>query len=664
MKKYVLSVLAVMLCSGPVLANVETRVLIGERGNKIAYKVSVPDAYAANRNDYPVAVHLHGHGGQGSDPRSMGGTFGSLWKERFIGIFPQCLKGQSWWHPAMLDQVMAVLNHEKTKLRMDGNRIYVTGQSMGGYGSYQMAIRFPRYFAAVAPVCGAWGPYKKFRMHDNLSPWAHIPFWAFHGDKDHIAPFADGKKTVDRLRAAGIYTRFTVYPRAGHNIKGKVYSNPQFFEWLLAQKRGTPNNFELGVGDGKSTKILGYFEPRTVRKITARAPDTAKKEVFTGWTSAGGTVVKNTTTNPSKSKGRFANAKALTTTFTMPANDVIVTANYTVATAAQAPRQAAQADKKTTATPPVGLNVLKLLDAIAKKTKFLTPEFMYYQPKGMDPVKEMPLLFWLHGISGRGNDIKPWAQQWKRRPPGWFQYLEKHQMAAVFPQCALGNTDRSIAGKKGDGWWQPADLNLLLEHLASTYNIDRDRIYLTGFSMGSFGAWAWAIESPQTFAAVVPIAGGGDPNRVGVLRNVPIWVFHGDKDTRVPPDRSQVMVDALKKAGSTKVKFTLQPNTGHSASAWGKAELYEWFLSHSRSKKPSPRISKPKATTRPRPKPTSGPKRTDEDRARSQLALAKAYIGAGLKAKATAALKQLITKYPKTQAAKTAAAELEKLPKQ
>ena len=57
--------------------------------------------------------------------------------------------------------------------------------------------------------------------------------------------------------------------------------------------------------------------------------------------------------------------------------------------------------------------------------------------------------------SGRGSDIKPWAEQWTRRPPDWFKYLEKHKMVAVFPQCGLGDLSKSIAGKKGDGWWQP-----------------------------------------------------------------------------------------------------------------------------------------------------------------------------------------------------------------
>ena len=225
-----------------------------------------------------------------------------------------------------------------------------------------------------------------------------------------------------------------------------------------------------------------------------------------------------------------------------------------------------------------GVNVLKLPDKIHAKTKFLTQEFIYYQPKGLKPSEKAPLLFFLHGIGGRGNDINPWADRLSQKPREWFKYLDQHGIVTIFPQCALGDQSKSIAGKKGDGWWQPVDLSLLLLYVAKTYNIDKNRIYLSGFSMGAFGTWSWAIETPRTFAAVVPVAGGGDPKRVGVLRNVPIWVFHGAKDTRVPPSRSQVMVDALRKAGSNKVKFTIDPDKGHSASGFNKPELYEWLV--------------------------------------------------------------------------------------
>jgi len=323
------------------MANVETDVLIGKRGNRIAYKVSVPDDYATGKETYPLLIHLHGHGGQGSDPSGMGGPLGRLWKEKyeFIGIFPQALKGLSWWHPQMLEAMMDVIKEEQRRLRIDGARIYITGQSMGGYGSYQMAARYPRFFAAVAPISGAWGPYKDFSMPSNLTRWQKVPFWAFHGDRDTKAPYKDAQKTMERLREADVYSRFTVYPGGGHHVKQMVYANPRFFDWLLAQELDTPHNYELSTNDGNESRLIGFFEPGIKQSITARKPDVAKDDVFAGWTSAAGTTVKHTTTHPTTSPGRlgtrravgtFEDAGALTSTFTMPAHDVIVTANYKI----------------------------------------------------------------------------------------------------------------------------------------------------------------------------------------------------------------------------------------------------------------------------------------------------------------------------------------------
>ncbi len=302
---------------------------------------------------------------------------------------------------------------------------------------------------------------------------------------------------------------------------------------------------------------------------------------------------------------------------------------------------------------------LKLPDGIAEKTTCLNPEFLFYRPKGVDASKEAPLLVYLHGLVRRGSNVDSLRIVGK-----WmlFANVEKQKIVLVIPQCAMDPK----GGKKGSGRWNADDVELLVEYLKKSQKIDEDRIYLAGYSMGAFGTWACAVSYPKTFAAIATVAGGGDPRTAGTIKHLPIWVFHGKKDTRVPHKGSEDMVDALKKAGARNVRFTSYPDQGHGRT-FGKAlndpELYKWFRSHSRNKKSARPIRKPKAQTRPRPKPTSRPKRTDEDKARSQLTLAKNYIESGLKTKAVDALRQLIDKYPKTRTAKTAAAELEKLGK-
>ena len=136
------------------------------------------------------------------------------------------------------------------------------------------------------------------------------------------------------------------------------------------------------------------------------------------------------------------------------------------------------------------------------------------------------------------------------------------------------------------GSWQVETLNTLLDDVIQKYSVDEDRVYLTGLSMGGFGAWTLATANPERFAAIAPICGGGDPFRASRrLRSMPIWVFHGAKDPTVPIKMSEDMVDALKKAGAD-VKFTVYPDAGHDSwtATYDNPELFTWFLEHTRKK--------------------------------------------------------------------------------
>lgn len=342
MKKYLLSVLAATLCSGPVLANVMTDVLVGTRGgNQLPYKLSLPDDYKNSRHDYPALVYLHGAAENGTDLKAVripGGKDGTheQWYERFIFIAPQCPPGKN-WSKQTCAYVKAIIDYETAQQRIDRDRVCITGMSMGGYGTYGMVGYYP-YFAAANPIVGA-GTWI------NASAIKHVPFWSFATAIDPLVPIADCRATVDKLRAAGAYVRFTEFANLPHRLPShRCWKDSFVFDWMFAQKRGTPHNYHLAVVEGtlespSNSSGDGFYEPRTVHKMTARAPDTAKKEVFAGWTSSAGMgrfwirpdyPTHKSTTHPAKGKGKFGNARAMTTTFTMPANDVIVTANYEV----------------------------------------------------------------------------------------------------------------------------------------------------------------------------------------------------------------------------------------------------------------------------------------------------------------------------------------------
>jgi predicted peptidase len=132
------------------------------------------------------------------------------------------------------------------------------------------------------------------------------------------------------------------------------------------------------------------------------------------------------------------------------------------------------------------------------------------------------------------------------------------------------------------------ELHALLMDAVQRYNIDEACIYLTGLSMGGYGAWHLAAAYPDLFAAVVPICGGmihdsGFTEKIKVLKDVPIWIFHGAKDEAVPIQNSKELYDALKKYGGH-VKFTIYPKLGHDS--WTKTydnpNLYKWLLKHKR----------------------------------------------------------------------------------
>ena len=163
----------------------------------------------------------------------------------------------------------------------------------------------------------------------------------------------------------------------------------------------------------------------------------------------------------------------------------------------------------------------------------------------------------------------------KNGPPKLVKAGKQFPFVIVSPQCP-----------PQDGWSSPvqtAALNALLDDVMARYRVDKDRIYITGLSMGGFGTWRLALEYPTKFAAIAPVCGGGDPTKARLLKNLPVWVFHGAKDPTVPISNSSDMVNALKKCGN-EAKFTVYPEAKHDAwtETYNNPELYEWFLQHKR----------------------------------------------------------------------------------
>jgi predicted peptidase len=146
----------------------------------------------------------------------------------------------------------------------------------------------------------------------------------------------------------------------------------------------------------------------------------------------------------------------------------------------------------------------------------------------------------------------------------------------VAPQCP-SNTN-----------WSSDDLRVLVEHLEASYRIDPARVYLTGFSMGGAGTWETAMDHPERFAAIAPVAGRVVPLLAGQIHQMPVWVFHGAADAVVPFVQSEEMVKVLKNVGNAQVRFTAYKDQGHGVEqeTYANPALYRWFLRHRLADRP------------------------------------------------------------------------------
>ena len=196
-------------------------------------------------------------------------------------------------------------------------------------------------------------------------------------------------------------------------------------------------------------------------------------------------------------------------------------------------------------------------------------DYLLYLPTGYQgSEKRWPLMLFLHGSGESGTNL---TRVKAHGPPKIVESKPEFPFILVSPQSS------------GRGW-NPELLNELLDQVMHDYRVDPDRVYLTGLSMGGFGAWSLAARHPEKFAALVPICGGGSTNDAPKLAKLPIWVFHGAQDKTVSPERSKSMVEALKAAGGAP-KFTLYPEAGHDSwtATYNNPELYDWLLKQKRA---------------------------------------------------------------------------------
>jgi predicted peptidase len=200
---------------------------------RMQYLLFLPVAYEKSTDRWPLILYLHGGSLRGDDVERLRiwGLPHKLESEPdfpFIVVSPQCPAGEIWTDAEGID---ALLERVMRDYRIDAQRIYITGHSMGGRGALYFAYRLPSRFAAVLAL-GTWSP---------ATAWggklARIPLWLFHGTADAQAPIAETKELVQAIEAAGGHPRFNILEGRDHFILD-VYDQPDIYKWLLQQKRG------------------------------------------------------------------------------------------------------------------------------------------------------------------------------------------------------------------------------------------------------------------------------------------------------------------------------------------------------------------------------------------------------------------------------------------
>lgn len=209
--------------------------------------------------------------------------------------------------------------------------------------------------------------------------------------------------------------------------------------------------------------------------------------------------------------------------------------------------------------------------------KLVGCQYLVFLPEDYDGSrKRWPLILFLHGAGERGKKLDLVK---KHGPPKIVEQQPDFPFIVISPQCAAKE------------WWSNDVLTALLDEVLADYRVDPRRVYLTGLSMGGYGAWSLAMACPERFAAVAPICGGGNRLLAHKLKGLPVWAFHGAKDDVVPVRESEKMVDAVREAGGD-ARLTVYPDAGHDSwtATYTNPKLYEWFLAH---KTPPRRKPKP-----------------------------------------------------------------------
>ena len=210
--------------------------------------------------------------------------------------------------------------------------------------------------------------------------------------------------------------------------------------------------------------------------------------------------------------------------------------------------------------------------------------YLLFVPKGYDPRKQYPLVLWLHGGGSRGDDLQLLLKHGDKHGIGFFARADNqanYPSFIVAPQCPSGK-----AWGDQNSEVPTVETKLIFEILREVqagHSIDKDRLYVTGISLGGYGTWDLIARRPEMFAAAVPICGGGPISKAPLMVKTSIWAFHGDQDELVNVSESRTMIAAIRNAGGHP-KYTEYKGVGHNSwvQAFAEETLLSWMFAQRR----------------------------------------------------------------------------------
>jgi poly(3-hydroxybutyrate) depolymerase len=220
-------------------ASFKVRTFQAADGRTLDYSLFVPTKIKPGEK-LPLVLCLHGAGGNTEAAKVLAMPERQS-KHPCIVMAPGCDIQTARWvatpfrpgqQRSVLPELLASLDAVMRELPVDAERVYLTGQSMGGVGTWGIIAAHPERFAAAVPVCGTWQP-------DDALKLARVPVWVFHGEKDPTVPVEGSRRMIAALKTSGASPRYTEYPGVGHNSWSSAYATDELWEWLFAQRRAS-----------------------------------------------------------------------------------------------------------------------------------------------------------------------------------------------------------------------------------------------------------------------------------------------------------------------------------------------------------------------------------------------------------------------------------------